>query len=215
MPVRFAGVRVCRNENRSPGSRTAQDVSGSATLVGFGVPVGDHSNLDVVLCTHLSGESLAPALDELEACSAEDRDKFARSGDVSFRVLPEPALSHGLALPSPSTPLAHVPEGNHALGLLEVVVEPLHHVIELGPIASDEEVLRFIYVGEGPVRDASDGLRRVLEPHVAELLALRRRRRHSTPNVSCEAEAAGHVTAESSSGSANAMCVVHPTSTRF
>lgn len=211
MPVRFAGVRERRNENRSPRRRIAPDVSGSSTLPRFGVPVGDYSNLDVVLCTQPSGEPLAPALDELEACSAEDRDKVARSGDVSFRVLPEPALSHGLALPSPSTPLAHVPEGNHALGLLEVVVEPLHHVIELCSVASDEEVPRFIDVGEGPVRDASDGLRGMLEPHVAELLALRRRRWHSTPDVSGEAEAAGHVTAKSSSARSGVVLDVIPT----
>ena len=60
MPVRFAGVRGGRNENQ-PVVRDVLRSGGVAInrLLVLGVPVGDHSNLDVVLCTQLSGESRA------------------------------------------------------------------------------------------------------------------------------------------------------------
>ena len=93
-----AGRGSRRRGVASPGEACGSGCVGLNHLSDFGVvPVWDDSNLDVVLCAQLSGESLAPALDEREACSPEDSDKFARSGNVSFRVFPEPALSNGLA----------------------------------------------------------------------------------------------------------------------
>jgi hypothetical protein len=168
-------------------------VLGAPASLGLGVAVWDDGNLDTVLGAELSGEALTPALDELEPCSPEDRDKLACSGDVDLSVFPEPALSHDFVLPSPSAPLAHIAEGDHALGFLEVIPEPLPQVIELGEILSDKEFHRVRDVREGAEGNTSDDVGGMLEPHISELLALWCRRRYLTPNVSGEAESTGHV----------------------
>jgi hypothetical protein len=149
----------------------------SPLLVGLRVTIRHDRDLDPVFGAELSG------------------DELPCSGDMSHRVVPEPALSNCLVPPSPRPPISDIAKGHHARRLLEVVVEPLHDRVELGAICGSQDFSSIRDIRKRAIDNASNDLGGVLESHVPALFALRYRRRHSAPDVSGKAKAARHVIA--------------------